>query len=70
MARDIIQNAVRDVARQCSREAKILDEAWLKTADSRAVQGGAVCEQAQSWYATSRKLNALANELMSDEFDD
>lgn len=42
------------------REAKALDEAYLKRADMRAVQGGATCEEAALCRTIARQIRELA----------
>lgn len=59
-----LQNQTRDLARAYSKEADARDEAFLKTADPRAVQGGQICEEANELRAVARKLNTIANEVV------
>ena len=65
-----IQANARQLARACRCRAEEFEQGWLKNADPRAVQGGAVCEDAQPWYAMARKFNALANEMGSDPYEE
>lgn len=51
------------VARKCKVRADALDQAWLKRADPRAVQGGAVCEEAQEWHQAARDAFTLCRTI-------
>lgn len=58
--RDVIFDTAVNFYRMLKRKADALDEAFLKTADPRAVQGGATCEEADEW----RKLANKAAEII------
>lgn len=60
---DAIQCATRDLARRVSRAAKASDEACLKHADPRAVQGGDMNEEGDQLRQFARRLNAIANDM-------
>lgn len=49
-----------ELAKEFRTEADALDEAFLKRADPRAVQGGAICEEASEARKISRQLKELA----------
>ncbi len=51
------------LARRFFTEADRLDTIFFATADDRAIQGGAVCEDAALHRAFGRKLMALASEM-------
>ncbi len=55
-----ISHILQQVAATCRAKADILDEAFLKRADPRAVQGGAICEDANEWRQLSTQLKRLA----------
>jgi hypothetical protein len=40
-----------------------LDEAFVKHCDPRALQGGAICEEAHEWRRTSRALRGIASQM-------
>jgi hypothetical protein len=52
-----------DLARAFSAEAKALEDAFLKRADPRAVQGGDRCEHAAMARTFARSLRELACEV-------
>jgi hypothetical protein len=62
-----IYEAAREVARALKRKAKEADEALLKTVDPRAVQGGAVSEEAQSWRRLADEAYRLAGRIQDYE---
>lgn len=49
-----------NLSRAFRDQAKALEEAFLVKADARAVQGGAVCEEANECRAIARQLRELA----------
>ncbi len=51
------------LARKFRAEADRLDTIFTQTCDPRALQGGAICEDADIHRAFSRKLFALAREM-------
>lgn len=51
------------LAKAYRAEADRLDTAWLATADKRAVQGGATCEDADFYRRHAYRLFDLAREL-------
>lgn len=57
---DGISQILRQVAATCRVKADVLDEAFLRHADPRAVQGGAICEDANEWRQLSTQLKRLA----------
>lgn len=62
-----IATKMREVARLLKAEANKCDEAFLKTADSRAIQGGAICEEANEWRELSNKAYVLAVQITQQE---
>ncbi len=42
----MIYRQTKELAAHYRREANRLDNEWLRTADKRAVQGGAICDEA------------------------
>lgn len=57
---DGIAHILQQIAGTCRVKADALDEAFLKRADPRAVQGGAICEDASEWRQLSTQLKRLA----------
>jgi hypothetical protein len=51
------------LARKFKTEADRLDTIFTQTCDSRALQGGANCEDADTHRSFARKLFALAREM-------
>lgn len=58
-----LQNKARDLARALSSEA---DRIYAKM-DPRAVEGGAVDDEAEMLYKMARRVNAVANEMLEFE---
>lgn len=58
-----LSDEIKAMAKRVKFDARSADEAWLKKADPRAVQGGAICEDAHSLRVAASKLAAIANEL-------
>ena len=56
---------LRATARTKAKEA---DEAFLAHADPRAVQGGAICEEAQQWLALAAALSQAI--LFAEEIEE
>lgn len=56
----ILYDKTLELSNAFRREAKALDDAFLKTADARAVQGGAICEEANNARTIARQLRELA----------
>jgi hypothetical protein len=50
---------ILNLALEFWREADKLDDAFLRTADPRAIQGGACCEEADAYREIWRKLSDL-----------
>lgn len=40
-----------------------LDAAFIKHCDPRALQGGAICEEAHEWRLTARALRGIASQM-------
>lgn len=49
-----------DLARAFGKEADLRDDAFLKLTDPRAIQGGALCEEADQLRGIRRQLRELA----------
>lgn len=62
-----IAHVAREVARSCKRRATELDEAFLKGADLRAIQGGAICEEAQMWRDLANEAYRLCGRIQDME---
>lgn len=48
------------LARKFKTRADELDEAFIRHCDPRALQGGAICEEANTYRSISRQLCSLA----------
>lgn len=58
---------LKDVARSMVAKADELDRAFLVKADPRAVQGGAICEDADDLRTLARHVRALARNVQNHE---
>jgi hypothetical protein len=58
-----IAAAIREAMWLARRRADELDEAFLAHADARAVQGGAICEEAQEFRELKDRLAKLALDM-------
>lgn len=61
-----LQRQTVELATRFRGEANRLDEAFLKTADVCAVQGGSVCERAAAHREFSRKLFDLSVQMVDE----
>lgn len=64
--RDVIFDTAVNLFRMLKRKADALDEAFLKNADPRAVQGGAICEEASEWRELANKAAEIVR-LIPDQ---
>lgn len=55
------------MAKTAKMVADLRDEAFLARADSRAIQGGAIDDEASHWHQLSRTLFAAAREAAKIE---
>lgn len=55
------------LGRALKAQADALDAAWLKTADPRAVQGGAICEEASGYRDLARTAYRLCTQIQEHE---
>jgi len=58
-----LSEETRDLAKRLRAEADRLDESFTQIADSRALQGGAICEEADDYRKFARKIFAVAREM-------
>lgn len=62
-----IATAAREVSRMCRIKANELDDAFVKHCDPRALQGGAICEEAHEWRELARQAAKLTMEINDAE---
>ena len=58
----------RTLAKKFRGEADRIDTIFTQTCDSRALQGGAICEEADSYRKVSRELFKIVRMMESGDF--
>lgn len=51
------------LARASRCHAQEIDAAFVKNCDPRALQGGAICDEAHEWHTISREIRAIAKHV-------